>query len=144
MKTHHRLILAIGIFIFTSCTTRLPIQPTQAISTCSEPGIIGQDKVSHPSAGFVISFQYYLPPCYAQLKTSRFPVIYFITVIFEGRLDDQANTPMSLADRLIRAGKRQPALPIVPYEIIDFGFNTALATDLIPYVDDKFNTIPKR
>jgi enterochelin esterase-like enzyme len=144
MKTHNRLILAIDIFIFTTCTTHFPLQPPVNSSTCSEPGTIGHDKVSHPSVGFVITFQYYLPPCYADLKTSRFPVIYFITVIFEGRLDDQASTPMSLADTLIRAGKMPPALLIVPDEHIDFGFNTALATDLIPYVDKKFNTIPER
>ena len=58
-------------------------------------------------------------------------MIYILTVPFESQLDDQANTPMSLADRLIRAGKMPPVLLIVPDEIIDFGYNTALATDLL-------------
>ena len=144
MKKSKRLILTIGIFIFTSCTPRLPVQPAKTDSTCTKPGTIEGDKVTHPTQGFNIYYQYYLPPCYAELKNSHFPVIYLIAVPFEARLDEQDNTPMSLTDRLIRTGKMPPAILIVPDQIIDFGYNEALATDLIPDVDSKFNTIPER
>ena len=132
------------IFGLSACTSRLPIQQPGKVSTCSEPGTIGRERIPHPTQGFNISFQYYLPPCYETLKTSRFPVIYLNTVLFESRLDDKDNTPMSLADRLIRAGKMPPAILVMPDDIIDFGYNTALAIDLIAYVDYKFNTIPER
>lgn len=71
-------------------------------------------------------------------------MIFLLAVPFESRLDDTDNTPMSLADRLIRAGTMQPAILVVPDALIDFGYNSALVVDLIPYVDERFNTIPER
>jgi enterochelin esterase-like enzyme len=143
MKTGKRFILTICIFIFTSCTPRPPVQPAETDPICTKPGTIGGDKVSHPTQGFNIYFQYYLPPCYAALKNSHFPVIYLLTVPFEARLDEQDNTPMSLADRLIRSGKMPPAILIVPDDTVGFGYQTAIVRDLVPYVDGKFRTVPE-
>ena len=77
-------------------------------------------------------------------RASRFPVIYLITVPFERQLGAAENTPMSLADRLIRTGKMPPAILVVPDATVAFGYNAALAIDLVPYVDDEFNTLPGR
>jgi enterochelin esterase-like enzyme len=122
----------------------LPFQNTADPSICPGVGTIGGDKVIVPNRGFNIHFQYYLPPCHAIGKKSRFPVIYLITVPFESRLDDQANTPMSLTDRLIHAGKMPPVIIIVPDDRIDFGYQASLAQGLVPYVESKFNIIPDR
>jgi enterochelin esterase-like enzyme len=144
MKANNYLILSLVIFVLSGCTIGFTKTSTHNSSTCTAPGTIGRDKVPHPTRGFNVSFQYYLPPCYESLKSSRFPVIYLITVPFEYRLDDTADTPMSLADRLIRAGKMLPAILIVPDDTVGFGYHAALAIDLIPYVDKKFNTVPQR
>jgi enterochelin esterase-like enzyme len=37
-----------------------------------------------------------------------------------------------------------PAILVVPDDLIDFGYPSALAIDLIPYVDGKFNTLSQR
>ncbi len=137
-------ILLLGTINLSACTRRIPGPQPESATTCPKPGTIGRDKVKYPTQGFNISFQYYLPPCYETLKTSHFPVIYLIAVGFESRLDDQDNTPMSLADRLIRAGKMPPAILVVPDATVAFGYHAALAIDLVPYVDGKFNTLSER
>jgi enterochelin esterase-like enzyme len=71
-------------------------------------------------------------------------VIYLITFPYDYRLDDTADTPMSDADRLIRAGDMPPAILIAPDDTVGFGYHASLALDLVPYVDNKFNTIPER
>jgi len=113
-------------------------------SACEQPGAIQSDRVPSPTQGFDISFQAYLPPCYADLKDAHFPVIYLIAMPYEPRLDAAAETPMSLADRLIHAGKMPPAIIIVPEDTFGQGYHAALAIDLIPYVDEKYRTLPDR
>lgn len=144
MKAKNILIFVLCIFIFSSCTIPLPLRSLPNKSVCTAPGTIARGKVPNPTHGFNVAFQYYLPPCYESLKTSRFPVIYLVTVPFEYRLDVTANSPMSLADRLIRAGKMPPAILIVPDDTVGFGYHISLAQDLVPYVDGKFRTIPER
>jgi enterochelin esterase-like enzyme len=68
-------------------------------------------------------------------------VIYLITMPAEQRLDQTAMTPMSLADRLIRNRRMAPVILIIPDDTIGYGYHLALAIDLIPYVDAKFNTL---
>jgi enterochelin esterase-like enzyme len=114
------------------------------VSTCNETGTIGGDRVTTPTQGFEISFQYYLPPCYDETAKTRYPVIYLIAMPYESLLDPTANTPMSLADRLIRGNKMAPAILVVPEGTVAYGYHAALATDLIPHVDNKFNTLDER
>jgi enterochelin esterase-like enzyme len=144
MKANICLMLLSAILALPACTISAhPYQPGKA-SICSEPGTIGRDKIPHPTQGFNIAFEYYLPPCYDKSGTSRFPVIYLIAVPFERRLDATENTPMSLADRLIRAGKMPATILVVPDATVALGYPSALAIDLVPYVDGKFNTLPER
>jgi enterochelin esterase family protein len=111
---------------------------------CSEPGTIGRDRVTDLTQGFDISFQYYLPPCYDETDRIRYPVIYLISMPYEARLDEAANTPMSLADRLIRDRRLGPVILIVPDDTVGYGYHAALALDLVPYVDSQFHTLPER
>ena len=114
MKANICLMLLLGALALSACTIGAPARPPENASICSEPGTIGREKIPHPTQGFNIAFQYYLPPCYEKSEISRFPVIYLIAVPFERRLDATENSPMSLADRLIRAGKIPPAILVVP------------------------------
>jgi enterochelin esterase-like enzyme len=113
-------------------------------NTCEQPGTIHSERVPDPTQGFDISFQVYLPPCYDELKDIYFPVIYLLTMPYEPRLAESADTPMSLADRLIRAGKMPPAILVIPEDTVAQGYHAALAVDLIPYVDQKYSTLQDR
>jgi len=141
MKFNISIIILLIISLLAVCAESHPqLNP----STCEEPGMIGSDRVANPTQGFDISFQYYLPPCYAQQTDARFPVIYLIAMPDERRLDEEANTPMSLANRLIRDRKLAPVILIVPDPTVAYGYHAALGADLIPYVDEKFNTLTDR
>ena len=137
------LLLAIGL---SACAGLSPGAADLAPTTtaCDRAGTAGTDRVPHPAHGFDISFQYYLPPCYDSLTRASFPVLYLITLSFESTLSERDNTPLSLADRLIRAGKMPPAILIVPGPDVNFGYDAALAEDLVPYIDGKFRTIRDR
>ena len=144
MKANLCLTLLLGVLALSACSVGAPPSQPENASICAEPGSIGREKLPHPTQGFNIAFQYYLPPCYEKSEISRFPVIYLIAVPFERRLDATENSPMSLADRLIRAGKMPPAILVVPDATVAFGYHAALAIDLVPYVDGKFHTLPER
>ena len=132
-----RRIILLAIFILAVCTSRARLNA----STCEEPGTIGNDRITNPTQGFDISFQYYLPPCYEKQTDARFPVIYLITMPFESHLDPDQNYPMSLADRLIHQEKLPHVIIIVPSDKVTQGYHAALALDLVPYVDKNYNTI---
>jgi enterochelin esterase-like enzyme len=121
-----------------------PPSATATLPACTENGTLGTDWVPQPTQGFSISFQYYLPPCYASRPETAYPVLYLITLTEESSLSDTDNTPLSLANRLIRAGKLPPAIAIVPDTEIGYGSDAALAQGLVPYVDGKFRTLRDR
>jgi enterochelin esterase-like enzyme len=141
MKLNTPIISLLITFVLAACIgDRLEL----TVSTCEEPGTIQSDRVSDPTQGFDISFKIYLPPCYDKLESVYFPVIYLITMPFESELHTDDNTPMSLAERLIRAGKMPPAIIVVPEDTVAQGYHAALAIDLVPYVDEKYRALRDR
>ncbi len=120
------------------------LTPTQPPLACAEKGTIGSDRVPNPTQGFSINFEYYLPPCYESRTQDSFPVLYLMTLSYEGRLSETENTPMSLAERLIHSGKLPPVIIVIPGQLIGYGSDAALAKDLVPYVDGRFRTITDR
>jgi enterochelin esterase-like enzyme len=140
MKYKLSLILLASVLHLFACAQSFQEKiPTN----CTETGTVGVDRVPHPTQGFDIPFQYYLPPCYDETN-SHFPVLYLITMPDEQQLDENANTPMSLADRLIRDRKLAPVILIIPKDTVAHGYHAALATDLIPFVDEKFKSLRER
>ena len=71
-------------------------------------------------------------------------MLYLLTLSFENGLSPSDNTPLSLANRLIRAGKLPAVIVIIPDAIVGYGSDAALTKDLVPYVDGKYRTIPDR
>ena len=71
-------------------------------------------------------------------------VLYLIAAGFETQLSPTNNDPMALTDRLIHAGKMPPTIIIAPEETVAQGYHASLAIDLIPYVDEKYRTLPDR
>ena len=146
ITTH--ILICLFCCILSACTAEnVPAPTATAIPTpaCAEKGTIGGEHVLNPTHGFdSIYFDYYLPPCYASLKDKRFPVMYLMTLTSEASLSETDNTPMSLSEHLIHAGKMPPVIIIVPKQLIGYGSDTALTKDLVPYVDRKFRTILDR
>lgn len=136
------------LMIFSACaapvnpsTPSMTESPVPTPEVCNQPGTLGGAEVPVVTQGFAVSFRYYLPPCYEQRTGTHYPVIYLLAVPFEGRLNATEQTPMSLAERLIRSGKLPPLIIIVPEATIGYGYHAALARDLIPFVDKKFRTL---
>jgi enterochelin esterase-like enzyme len=141
MKLNSQVLPLLLLILLAACSSgRFQLQSP----SCEKPGVILSDRVLNPTQDFDISFQVYLPPCYGDLKDVHFPVIYLVTMPYEPQLDEAANTPLSLADRLIRAGKLPPVIIVIPEDTVAQGYHAALAIDLIPYVDKKYNTLRDR
>jgi enterochelin esterase-like enzyme len=136
------LLLALGL---SACTSSPAVAPsptlTVAYPSCDRDGTIGRDRVPAPTQGFDLKFDYYLPPCYDSQGPRAYPVLYLITLTDESRLSQTDNTPMSLANRLIRSGDLPAAIVIVPDPIIGYGSDAAFSLDLVPYVDSRFRTL---
>jgi enterochelin esterase-like enzyme len=134
------LFLAIGL---SACTGHPAAPaPTPTSAPCDQDGTIGSDRVPAPTQGFDLKFDYYLPPCYEGQSPRTYPVLYLITLTDEASLSATDNTPMSLANRLIRSGDLPAAIVIVPDAILGYGSDAALTLDLVPYVDSRFRTLP--
>jgi enterochelin esterase-like enzyme len=137
------LFLAIGL---SACAGRPAVPPSPAATAtfppCDQDGTIGSNRAPAPTQGFDLEFDYYLPPCYDSQGPRAYPVLYLITLTSESRLSATDNTPMSLANRLIRSGELPAAIVVVPDPIIGYGSDAALTLDLVPYVDSRFRTLP--
>ena len=143
------IVLLLGML--PSCAApaaqKIPTQPALTgtlpvpEASCDRPGTLGSDQVPFVTQGYDISFDYYLPPCYAEQPEARFPVIYLLVMPYEGRLDPGSQAPRSLAERLIQSGRMRPAILIVPQATVGVGYHAALAKDLVPYVDSRFRTL---
>ncbi len=156
MTANHRkaILLLVFPFLLNACQPAPnSVQGTASVpgfirrlsdTGCVQDGSLGESSVPSPAHGFPVTFQYYLPPCYDQLASHSFPTVYFITGDFETGLSETDETPISSANRLIRADKIPPAILVVPDPVVGVGFHVSLAEDLVPYVDGMFRTIRNR
>jgi enterochelin esterase-like enzyme len=96
-----------------------------------------------------LNFHVYLPPCYDQDTTKRYPVLYLIHG--QSFNDDQwvrLGVPQT-ADKLISQGML-PFIIVMPNDKYHYRqpatdpFDEAVVNELIPYIDDRYRTIPNR
>jgi enterochelin esterase-like enzyme len=125
-----------------------PPPPTSTAPACeAQPGRIEADSIpgTKPAQEFLI----YLPPCYDALADERFPAIYLL----HGQTYTQDQWvrlgAASIAERLIQSGESVPFLLIFPDDRYwnlpaGGGFGERLIEQIIPYVDEKYRTLPKR
>lgn len=96
-----------------------------------------------------LEFRIYLPPCYDQTSAERYPLL--ILIHGQGFTDDQWERlgVASAADRLINSKQVVPFIILMPRDR-SWGqpsqdpFGKALVTELIPWVDERYKTIPDR
>ena len=138
----------------TPLPVKTPVQTTIPAIT-DEPDCIslgGQvEQASIPSKQMKgdLKFHIYLPPCYGQDITQRYPVLYLIHG--QSFTDDQwarLGAPQA-ADELITEGM-PPFIIIMPFDKYHYRqpatdpFDEAMIEELIPYIDATYRTIPER
>ena len=124
-------------------STANPTQP----ACLSRPGPVDSGIVesTEPPQEYLI----YLPPCYDEQTEQRYPVLYL--------LHGQTYTAdqwirlgaVSTLDELILSGKASPFIIVFPndrywYTETGSGFGDRVVDALIPFIDDRYRTIPKR
>lgn len=94
-------------------------------------------------------YRIYLPPCYDEEPSRKFPVLYLIHgQTFSDTQWDRLGVPES-ADRLIASGEVSPFIVVMPRDrvwtepTVD-NFGLAVEQSLIPWIDEHYRTIPDR
>jgi enterochelin esterase-like enzyme len=124
--------------------------PTPNLQACLQKGgrfVLGQVKASVLAAP--VEYRVYLPPCYDQHTTQRYPVLYLIHG--QSFTDDQWQRlgAGTTADRLIASGQAAPFLMVMPRDRIwtdpdKDPFDVALVNTLIPTMDSLYRTLADR
>ena len=134
--------------------TRTPV-PTFAIPTetptvtplacLSQPGRVeaGTLESTNPSQGYFI----YLPPCYAEKKDERYPVLYLLHGQTYNADQWIRLGAVDVINNLILFGETIPFIIVFPddhywYTPAGATFGARLADELIPYIDQTYRTIP--
>jgi enterochelin esterase-like enzyme len=96
-----------------------------------------------------MEYRVYLPPCYDQFASERYPVLYLIHGMNYN--DDQWDRlgADDIADKLIRQKEIAPFLIVMPRDRSwsqpnQDGFGQAVIDTLIPYIDTVYRTMPDR
>ncbi len=124
------------------------VTPTATPLGClTQPGRVEQGAVNEttPPQEYII----YLPPCYNEKPDLRYPVLYLLHG--QTYTDDQwvRLGAVSAADRLILGNEAQPFIIVLPddrYWNVPAGpgFGQRLVEDLVPYIDQRYRTLPDR
>jgi enterochelin esterase-like enzyme len=134
--------------------TQTPAPPTET-STATEtvlvcltqPGSVKKDKLesTNPPQEYLI----YLPPCYGEKKDQSYPVLYLLHG--QTYTDDQwiRLGATDVMDSLIHSEEIMPFIIVFPddrYWNLEAGpgFGERLVDQLIPYIDQNYDTLPDR
>lgn len=126
------------------------LTPTQTPLACweqggnLETGSLRSDLLPLP-----MEYRVYLPPCYGEQTSRRYPVLYLIHG--QNFNDDQWDRlgADETADALIKAGKVPPFIIVMPRDRswtqpTEDMFGKVLAENLIPFIDEAYRTLPGR
>jgi len=127
----------------------LSLTPSPAADCLAIPGRIEADSLPSQHLPETLDFLIYLPPCYDENVSQRYPVLYLLHGQYYN--DDQwvrLGAPAT-ADRLIAADDAPPFIIVMPHDPswkqpTEYGFAEALTGELIPYVDAHYRTIAFR
>jgi enterochelin esterase-like enzyme len=96
-----------------------------------------------------LAYRVFLPPCYDNLASQRYPVLYLLHGQYYA--DDQWDRlgVDETAASLVIAGEIPPLIIVMPYEIgsdppEESPFGEMVASDLVPWIDQTYRTIPDR
>jgi len=103
------------------------------------------ENMNYPMQGRV-----YLPPCYGEDLAQQYPVLYFLHG--QSFTDDQWDRlgADEALDALVNAGEISPFIIVMPKETNymnnqwDSKYGISLAEELVPFIDERYQTIPDR
>lgn len=102
-------------------------------------------KMSYPMEGRI-----YLPPGYGNDPDQRYPVLYFLHgQSFKDDQWDRLGADETL-DAMVNEGEIKPFIIVMPKETNymnnqwDSKYGVSLAKELVPYIDERYRTIPER
>ena len=117
---------------------------------CSTPGEVKRYQLDSELMSGALYVSVYFPPCYDENRETGYPVLY---LLHGQTFDDQMWLDLGagqVADELIGSGQAQPFLMVMPYEEFYYrqpdttNFPQAFTDEVIPFVDQTFNTCPER
>jgi len=134
--------------------TSLPASPSptqtaapRAPACLEQGGRIVHGSLETKLLRYPLVYRIYLPPCYHESITERYPVLYLIHG--QGFTDEQWDRigADETADRLIASGEIPPLIIVMPYERYggeppESGFAQAFIEQLIPHIDETYRTRP--
>ena len=122
---------------------------TPTVNCLAAGGEVLNKQISSELQDHDLNFFVYLPPCYNAHTDQRYPVVYLLHGL---SYDNDQWLQLGLVetmDALIAEGKIAPFIVILPLEgsfippqISKYG--EAIATELVPWVDEHFRTLPER
>lgn len=126
-----------------------PPSPTQ-LACWEESGRIEQAQINSELLPKPLDVRVYLPPCYDQETTRRYPVLYLIHG--QSYNDDQWDRlgVDETADSLIASGELPPFLIVMPRDYAcctqpdQDKFGEAFVQELIPWVDQNYRSLTER
>jgi len=103
------------------------------------------NRMNYPMEGRV-----YLPPCYENDSDRRYPVLYFLHgQSFKDDQWDRLGADEAL-DEMVNSGEIEPFIIVMPKETNymnnqwDSKYGISLAEELVPFIDEQYQTIPER
>jgi enterochelin esterase-like enzyme len=127
-----------------------PVPTAISSSKCSDTeGKTSREYINTKTLPGQLYYTLYLPPCYDQNTTEKYPVIY----LFHGisYKDDQwVRLGMTrAADKMIASGQIPPVILVFPYNYDwrqpnESQFGNAVAQALIPWIDQNYRTVADR
>jgi enterochelin esterase-like enzyme len=154
-----QLLTATPVPTLTRTATTTPTvapSPTPAPSASPTPDVCRQTEavfelgqLSTPLLPQLLEFRVYLPPCYGGEPGRRYPVLYLIHG--QSSTDEQWERlgAGERASQLITAGEIPPFLIVMPRDRVwsqptEDNFGKAVADVLIPWIDQRYATMPER
>jgi len=153
-----RCVLAVGLMLLAGpafaqrSPAASPADPPQWITpAASGPGLV-QGTFESRAAGAPVSYHIYVPPGYEDEPSGRFPVIYWLHGS-GGGISGLAPLARQM-DSAIRASLTPPALVVfinglaqgmyVDWKDGSRPIETIIISELIPHIDSRWRTIPRR
>lgn len=128
--------------IVPSLTPTLTLTPTP-MPCAKTRGSVSEISLPSDTLNYPIDARLYLPPCYATSGES-YPVLYLIHGLNFTEDQWERLGATTAADELITSGDIAPLIIVMPRDRLDERLDPAFITDLVPYIDGNYRTLPDR
>ncbi len=119
-------------------------------SPACPPGKVDQQSLASQELNRDIAVRVYLPPCYDPVRAAGYPVVYLLHGQSMDATAWESFGVVNAANRLMANGDIQPLLLVMPeenyylQELHQSNFGKAVVNELIPWMDDHYNTCFER